>query len=200
MSVREILNNVKGHQIRVPCLFSLSPSWQARLNPEYDHSVEESLEAWRQKSWLSDPACYERNAGADCAFFTRTVNPEATKASMKTVAKLSSWVFAWDDVLDFGTLDLSPKDRKVFYDETVSVIKESILNDPMKPQPFEAIAPTFKVAQSFYEIGELIHAGSQHSAIKMEDAFQEDIIQGLDEYISNRMGSSCVYGIIAISL
>lgn len=49
MSVDQILNQVKGQQIRIPCLFSLTPSWHARLNPNYDDTVEESVDEWRRR-------------------------------------------------------------------------------------------------------------------------------------------------------
>ncbi|PYH91637.1 terpenoid synthase, partial [Aspergillus ellipticus CBS 707.79] len=74
-----------------------------------------------------------------------------------------------------------------------------------------SIAPNFTIAQSFYEIGALIREGSEHvsirefvcntlcdyvtAAVKMENAFQGDVVQGLDEYLDNRMGSSCVQNI-----
>ncbi|KAJ5161073.1 isoprenoid synthase domain-containing protein [Penicillium capsulatum] len=215
MSVDDILRQLQGQQIRVPCLFSLSPTWHARLNPEYDDTVEEAIDTWR-RSCLRDPVSYKRNVAADGAYFTRTMNPGVTKPMMKIVGTLCSWVFAWDDILDFDEMDFGPEQRENFREETQQLMRESILGPVSTAEEAKSIAPTFDLVQTFYGIGASIRNGSKHVAVRefvcqtlceyataavtMEAAFKQGRIQGLEEYLENRMGSSCVYGMIAISL
>ncbi|CAG8887820.1 unnamed protein product [Penicillium egyptiacum] len=95
-TIDRILEKFKDIVVRVPSMYSLSPSWYARVTPDLDRKVEEHVESWRQR-WLLEPTAYKQNLAADCGYFARATNPNANVANLQIAARFTSWIFAWDD-------------------------------------------------------------------------------------------------------
>ena len=48
-SVDQLLGKCVEKRVTIPFLFSLSPNWRPRPNPNYEQSVDDRLDAWRLK-------------------------------------------------------------------------------------------------------------------------------------------------------
>ncbi|KAL4806706.1 isoprenoid synthase domain-containing protein [Aspergillus unguis] len=208
--VQEILANCKGQRVKLPVLFSLTPAWKPKLNPNHA-SVEASVEQWR-RNWLPDTSSYLRNVTVNGALFARAACPEASVSKSEIVGKYGAWVFAWDDPIDFGELD--EEQRELYRVESIEVIRRSLLSHhdhgPAK------VSPTFPLAQSFYEIGVQMREGPKlepirrlfcetlcdyvNGAIRVQNPYEDGRLLSLDEYLDIRIHSSGVYPTIAIAL
>ena len=86
--------------------------------------------------------------------------PRAGRVELLTLSKLLAWYFPWDDVIDEAALSHDRVDPIRFEDETIEVVKESLLSDLDEPSRIYS-AP---VIQSFWDIGAAIRAkGSAES-------------------------------------
>ncbi|OQE15142.1 hypothetical protein PENFLA_c033G04323 [Penicillium flavigenum] len=90
-TIEQILEKFKDVAVRVPSIYSLSPSWHPRVVPDLNGKVEEGVELWRQR-WLLEPTVYKQIRAADCGYFTRATSPDANVENLQIGAKFSSWV------------------------------------------------------------------------------------------------------------
>ena len=80
--------------------------------------------------------------------------PRTGQQEVLNLSKLIAWYFPWDDAIDDAAMRQQPADIIRYRDETIDVVKESLLSnleEPSKIHPDPAI-------QSFWDIGAAIRA------------------------------------------
>ncbi|KAJ5960537.1 isoprenoid synthase domain-containing protein [Penicillium vulpinum] len=214
-TIEQVLEKFKGIVIRVPSLYSLSPSWHPRVVPDLDGKIEEHVESWRQR-WVPEPAAYKQSLGANCNYCVRAISPEANIPSLQIGARYVSWLFAWDDDLDLGTFNGSARQRELIRIEVLRAVQKALLGNTVIEKPSDWRDTPPNLAESFSDIGFSLQDGTeleplQHflcdtlcdyitEAVRLEDVSQDGIILDLDVYLEGRMENSGVYPTIAQSL
>ncbi|KAJ5384407.1 terpenoid synthase [Penicillium concentricum] len=89
-TIEQILGKFNDVVVRVPSLYSLSPSWYPRVVPDLERKVEEHIESWRQR-WLPEPTAYKQNLAADCSYITRAITPDANVPNLQIGGRFASW-------------------------------------------------------------------------------------------------------------
>ncbi|KAJ5083113.1 terpenoid synthase [Penicillium argentinense] len=117
---------------------------------------------------------------------------------MRVFALYATWLFAWDDAVDFGDFDEGYQQRELLRIETSNSIRKSLLDEYTIEDPAH-IAPNFALAQSFYMIGVQVRESTK-LIVKLQNCFEKGVIFGIDEYMALRMDASAIYPTIALSL
>ncbi|KAJ5144509.1 hypothetical protein N7476_005077 [Penicillium atrosanguineum] len=167
--------------------------------------------------WMKDPVALRRNRGTDPVFFARSVFPDAAIEDLATAVIWISWLYFWDDALDFGDLDNKTGRMSQYREETLSCIQHSLLNDGLNEDKDPVhIAPTCLAAQAWHSIGVHIqHRVTAPSSRKyMHDCLRDYVaatielqthcdkaeILDIDSYLAIRMRTSGVYPTISLYL
>ncbi|KAK5988414.1 Sesquiterpene synthase Agr1-like protein [Cladobotryum mycophilum] len=196
-AVDELLAKCAGTPITIPFLFDLRPKWQLYSNPHFGQRVEDVMEEWRRK-WVTNPAHYTRNKQVGTGYFTSVAYPEAPERELQTLGKLITWIFAWDDLVDFGEFDNKHEARQAFLHETIEFIRKGFSDEPIIDA---ASVPTSHIMSgSIYEICVAFNReiNSGKCVIRLQNGTDEGEILDLDTYLAIRMDSSCVYPTVAV--
>ncbi|KAF5861661.1 hypothetical protein ETB97_012748 [Aspergillus alliaceus] len=159
----DLLSKCTGQQVTIPSLFSLSPAWKPRLNQDYNICVQAHLDVWLHK-YITGESSLRRSHQIDAPFFVRTLYPEAGLKELYTLAKFYCWLFAWDDVVDYHEFKDQSQTREIYRSETITCIQKSLCSkhsyNPV------VLAPTYKMARGFYEIGREICEGVKNETVR----------------------------------
>ncbi|KAJ3498321.1 hypothetical protein NLG97_g1216 [Lecanicillium saksenae] len=216
-SVDLLLERCIGQKVKIPHMFDLCPAWPLQLNV-LDEEVEVHVEAWRKDlvRWLKDPRDYKRVRDTNSTLFARGGVPHADLPFVVTAAEFAAWIYFWDDALDLGDFDQKPHEAEVLRRETIEAFRLGIFEADDLATGLYKVAPTYKHAQSLYQIGaDLCTTGKSVSlnrfiftsmdeylkaAILLQTTFDHGRILEIDDYLNIRLSSSGVIPVIGISI
>ncbi|OQD74997.1 hypothetical protein PENANT_c162G01204 [Penicillium antarcticum] len=214
--VRQLIGRCIGQQIKIPFLSKLFPGWHARFNHNDDAGIQYDLDQFQQV-WIKSPVALERNRRTDSVFFARSVFPEAATEDLKIAVIWISWLYFWDDALDFNELDRTLDQISSYREEILLCIQHSLLPGDQKEDVDPVhIAPNCPAAQAWYKIGVQIRrkVTAASSQKFMHDCLREYVtatielqmhcdnfeIMDIDSYLAIRMKTSGVYPTISMYL
>ncbi|KAI9926531.1 hypothetical protein MW887_004299 [Aspergillus wentii] len=203
--VQQLLERCTGQTVKIPFLFSLFPAWKAQFNPNYEQGVQDELFQFQQR-WMRNPISLKRNCAIDSIFFSRSVFPNASLGNLKTVVLWLSWLYFWDDALDFGELDNDPGELQRQEREILTSIQQSLLGPSTADLYAASFVSSCCAAQAWFDIAsarnfmyKCLH-DYVTATIKLQNHCDRADILDIESYLAIRMNTSGVYPTMSLYL
>ena len=84
-------------------------------------------------SWFKEERIRQKIAALDADGFAAMNYPSTSGEKLLNLSKLIAWYFPWDDAIDDAALKQQPADIIRYRDETINVIRESVMSSLERP-------------------------------------------------------------------
>ncbi|KAF4808338.1 Presilphiperfolan-8-beta-ol synthase [Colletotrichum siamense] len=187
---QELLEQLKGQELRIPDLGLMFKYWPMDVNPKLE-SIRASVP--NRISSLAESAQKQRLlTRIDSGLFSSTWWPGATLAGGDILSCLALWLFIWDDEVDaeVGGLASDFQAAQTFRKETIEYVRHCLGLDEI-----EYVAREPPENKTFLEHRELLLRELEFfmktSEVEQKHRLSPDL-PSLEEYLETRMGTSAV--------
>ncbi|KAL7623302.1 hypothetical protein AAE478_006983 [Parahypoxylon ruwenzoriense] len=209
---KQLLIHMKGAQVIIPDLQSLTSHWPQRVHPEIER-LDEYVQQTLESIFPNDEIRLRKTKASDIAVFGASWWAYAPFEELCIATCLSIWLFVWDDETDspeFSTIINDWDKASIFRDKTILYLQESLSGSSGSKLSDITTNP---IVTSFGPVGEAVSKSCDDRQIstfldelvfyiKMCEEEQKLEISPrlptIDEYMRRRMGSGGVRVCLAI--